>query len=95
MSGDNVELWRIGGAVVTHAYDTGDLEPLELHAQRAFSPDFVLEARVPALFTEGEWHGPGGFVRFVANQMEVLENMWHSPDEIVEVDDEALADLGK
>jgi ketosteroid isomerase-like protein len=51
--------------------------------ERACDPAVVLEAPGDA-FTEGDWHGHDGVVSFVANQMEVLEDMWLRLDELVE-----------
>src|SRR3954447_21722892 len=82
MSKRNAELARVGYDALNHAYSTGDFAPLERHLELAFHPDCVIEAEAE-IFTEGEWHGHDGFLGFVANQMEVLEDMWLEPEEFI------------
>jgi uncharacterized protein YuzE len=47
----------------------------------------VLDAG-PDTFTEGEWLGQEGAIGFVANQMEVLKEMWMRLDEFIDVDED-------
>src|SRR2546430_17377213 len=76
-------------AAVNETYRTRDTRPLRAFVEEAFDRDIVLETSGDA-FTEGEWRLPGGAVGFVANQMEVLDDMWLRVDEYVHVDTEWL-----
>ena len=57
--------------------------------ERRSTPKWCSEAGTEA-FTEGEWRGHEGAVGFVANQMEVLEDMWLRGDEYIDVDEDWL-----
>ena len=72
MSQETVQLAKDGIAAINETYATGDLLPWRRHVEKAFDPEVVVEAGGEA-FTEGEWRGHEGAVKFVANQMEVLE----------------------
>ena len=50
----------------------------------------MLEAKGGA-FTEGDWRGHDGVVRFVANQMEVLDDMWLRVDEQLVATEDCVA----
>jgi ketosteroid isomerase-like protein len=83
----NAEVVEQAVAAVNETYRTGDTEPWRRYAAAQCAPDMLLEAPTDA-FTEGEWRGPEGAVAFVANQMEVLEDMWLRVDEHIEVGDD-------
>ncbi len=89
MSEENVELAKEGIAAINRAYRTGDITPWRRAVEEAFDPEVVLEAGTEA-FTEGEWRGHEGAVGFVANQMEVLKEMWLRVDEYIDVDEDWL-----
>ena len=89
MSQENVELAQAGVTALNEAYRTGDVLPWRRHVEGAFDPDVVLEAGTTA-FTEGEWRGHDGVVRFVANQMEVLDDMWLRAEEFIDIRDDCL-----
>jgi ketosteroid isomerase-like protein len=86
---ESVELVNRAIAAVNETYSTGDMAPLRTHVEETCDPDVVLEAPGGA-FTEGEWHGHDGAVRFLANQMEVLEGTWLRVDEILLGEPDAL-----
>ncbi len=90
MSQENVEVARQAVKAINETYRTGDLLPWRRHVERTFDPEVVLEAAPTWAFTEGEWSGHEGVVGFVANQMEVLEDMWLRADDYIDVDDECL-----
>ena len=83
----NAELVDEAVAVINETYRTGDTKPWRRYVEAQCHPEIVLEAPTDA-FTEGEWHGPDGAVAFVANQMEVLEDMWLRLDEHIDVNDD-------
>ena len=85
-----MDLARQAVKAINETYKTGDLLPWRQHVEEAFDPEIVLEAAPTGAFTEGEWSGHEGVVGFVANQMEVLEDMWLRADDYIEVDDECL-----
>ena len=90
MSQENVDLADRAVAAVNETYRTGDMGPWRRFVEETCDPDIVLEARGGA-FTEGQWRGHEGVVGFVANQMEVLEDMWLRADEYLRADDECVA----
>jgi hypothetical protein len=89
MSQENVELAREGIAAINDAYRMDDIQPWQRQVEKVFDPEVVLEGGTQA-FTEGEWRGHEGAVGFVANQMEVLKEMWLRVDEYIDVDDDCL-----
>src|SRR3954453_11342533 len=89
MSQENVERAKQGIAAINDAYRTGDITQWRRQVEETFDPAVVLEAGTEA-FTEGEWRGHEGAVGFVANQMEVLEDMWLRVDEYIDVDEDRL-----
>jgi len=89
MPQQNAELVREGIAALNESYGTRDIQPWRRHVEKAFDPEVVLEPGEHT-FTEGEWRGHEGAVGFVANQMEVLEDMWIEVDEYTEVDEACL-----
>ena len=92
MSQENVELAKAGVAAINEAYATGNIEPWARHVERAFEPDVVLESSTD-VFTEGDWRGHQGVIDFVANQMDVLVDMWMEADEFIDVNDKCLVVL--
>jgi ketosteroid isomerase-like protein len=84
----NIELVDRGVKALNATYRTRDTAPWRRHVEATFDPDVVLEAE--EAFTEGEWRGREGAVGFVANQMEVLDDMWLRVDDYVHVDDGCL-----
>ncbi len=89
MSQENVNVVAAGVAAINETFKTDDIGAWALHVEGAFEDDAVLEASDSA-FTEGEWRGRAGATRFVANPMDVLENMWIRADEIIDVDDQLV-----
>lgn len=89
MRSENAQLAADAIAAVNETYRSRDLGPWREHVETTCHPDVVLEAPADA-FTEGEWHGHDGVVGFVANQMEVLDDMWLRMDELVEVASDRL-----
>jgi ketosteroid isomerase-like protein len=89
MSEQNVELAKEGIAALNDVYRTGDIRPWQRQVEAVCDPEVVLEAGAEA-FTEGEWRGHEGAVGFVANQMEVLKDMWLRVDEYIDVDEDWL-----
>ena len=87
MSQENLELAKRGIAAINEAYAKDDITPWRQQVERLFDPGVVLESGTDA-FTEGEWHGQEGAIEFVANQMEVLKQMWMRLDEFIDVDDD-------
>ncbi|MFL5780469.1 MAG: nuclear transport factor 2 family protein [Thermoleophilaceae bacterium] len=85
----SVELVNRAVAAINETYSTGDMGPFRRHLEETFEPDVVLAAPGGA-FLEGEWRGHDGAVGFVANQMEVLEDMWLRVDEILLGEPDAL-----
>jgi len=89
MPQENIEDAKQGIAAITEAYAKDDIAPWRQQVEQLFDPEVVLEAGTDA-FTEGEWHGHEGAVRFVANQMEVLKEMWMRLDEFIDVDEDCF-----
>src|SRR2546427_2191851 len=69
---------------INETYKTRDMRPTRNLCEEILDPGIVLETDGEA-FTEGEWRGPEGVVNFVANQMEVLDEMWLRVDEYLHV----------
>ena len=86
MSQENVEAVEQAVAAVNETYRTGDMGPWRRLVEAECDPEIVLDAPTDA-FTEGEWRGHDGAVGFVANQMEVLDDMWLRVDEYIDVAD--------
>lgn len=86
MSQENLERAKQGIAAINEAYAQDDIAPWRRQVERSVDPDVVLEGGAD-VFTEGEWHGQEGAVGFVANQMEVLKEMWIRLDEFIDVDE--------
>src|SRR4051794_33980340 len=80
MSQENVEIARRAVTAINETYQTGDLVAWRRFVEETCAPEIVLESGTEAL-TEGPWHGQDGLVAFVANQMEVLDEMWVRVDE--------------
>jgi ketosteroid isomerase-like protein len=89
MSRENVELAKEGIAAIQDAYASDDIMPWRQQVEKLFDPEVVLETGAEA-FTEGEWRGYEGAVGFVANQMEVLKDMWMQAHQYIDVDDDCL-----
>lgn len=89
MSQENLELARQGVAAVNEAYAKDDIAPWRHQVERTVDHELVLEGG-PATFTEGEWRGQEGAIGFVANQMEVLKEMWMRLDEFIDVDEDCF-----
>jgi ketosteroid isomerase-like protein len=89
MSQQNLIIAQQGLAAINETYRTGDLELWRRHVEEVFDPEVVLESETGA-FTEGRWQGHDGAIAFVANQMEVLEEMWLRIDEYLEASEECL-----
>ena len=87
MSQENLELAKQGIAAAQEAYAKDDIAPWRQRVEKICDPEVVLEGGTDA-FTEGEWRGWEGAVQFVANQMEVLKEMWMRLDEFIDVDDD-------
>ena len=86
MSQQNVEVISGGVSAINETFKAADIGTWARYVEAMFEPDAVLEASESA-FTEGEWRGHAGATHFVANPMDVLENMWIRADEIIDVDD--------
>jgi SnoaL-like domain len=86
MSQENLAFAKQGIAAAQEAYAKDDIEPWREQVEKIFDPEVVLEAS--DAFTEGEWRGREGAVGFVANQMEVLKQMWMRLDEFIDVDED-------
>jgi ketosteroid isomerase-like protein len=82
-SRENLLVAQQGLAAINETYRSGDLDAWGRHVEEAFDPELVLESETGA-FTEGRWQGHDGAIAFVANQMEVLEDMWLRIDEYFE-----------
>ena len=89
MSQEIMEFAERGLAAINETYRTGDMRPWRRHVEETFDPDIALETDGEA-FTEGEWRGHDGVVDFVANQMEVLDEMWLRVDDYLHVDADLL-----
>lgn len=87
MSRENFEFAKQGIAAIQEAYAKDDIAPWRQQVEEIFDPEVVLEGGSDA-FTEGEWRGREGAIGFVANQMEVLKQMWMRLDEFIDVDDD-------
>jgi ketosteroid isomerase-like protein len=90
VSRENVERAEGAVAAVNETYRTGDMGPWRRYVEQTCDLDIVLEAKGQA-FTEGQWRGHEGVVGFVANQMEVLEDMWLRIDEYVHDAEDCVA----
>lgn len=86
MSQEHAELAEQGVAAINEAYATQDIAPWRQQVEKVADPELLLEGSREA-FTEGDWRGKEGAVAFVANQMEVLEEMWMRLDEFIDVDE--------
>jgi ketosteroid isomerase-like protein len=89
MSQANVELAKQGIAAINEAYAQDDIAPWRQQVEKLVDPEVVLEAGTDA-FTEGEWRGQEGAIGFVANQMEVLKDMWLRIDEFIDGGDDCF-----
>jgi SnoaL-like domain len=87
MSQENFEFAKKGIEAAQEAYAKDDIAPWRQRVEKIVDPELLLEAGGDA-FTEGEWRGQEGAIGFVANQMEVLEQMWMRLDEFIDVDDD-------
>src|SRR5436190_100577 len=87
MSEENLRIAEDGIAAINEAYATDDILPWRRQVAKLVDPEVVLEGGSDA-FTEGEWRGREGAIGFVANQMEVLKQMWMRLDEFIDVDDD-------
>ena len=85
MSQDHVKLAEQGIAAINAAYAKDDIAPWRQQVEETIDPELLLEGSRD-VFTEGDWRGKEGAIRFVANQMEVLKEMWMRLDEFIEVD---------
>jgi len=85
VSRENAELVQKAVAALNEAYAEDDVAPWRRHVERHVDPEAVLDAGADA-FTEGHWRGQDGAIGFVANQMEVLKEMWLRLDELIELD---------
>jgi ketosteroid isomerase-like protein len=92
MSQQNVDVGRAGVAAINETFQAADIGPWALHVEEAFEAEVVLELSTSA-FTEGAWRGHAGAIQFVANPMDVLDNMWIRADEVIDVDDQLLVVL--
>ena len=88
MSQVNLDLVKQGIAAINEAYAQDDIAPWRKQVEMAVDPEAVIEAG--SAFTEGEWRGQEGAIGFVANQMEVLKEMWIRLDDFTEVDQDRL-----
>ena len=84
MSQETMKLAARMVEAVNETYRTRDMRHLRTVCEEVLDPGIVLETDGEA-FTEGEWRGPEGVVNFVANQMEVLDEMWLRVDEYLHV----------
>jgi ketosteroid isomerase-like protein len=85
----NLELADRAVAAINETYRTGDMAPWREFVEATCAPEIVLEPAAGA-FTEGDWRGHDGAVAFVANQMEVLNDMWLRVEEYLRVDDDMI-----
>lgn len=92
MSQLNVNIARAGVAAINETFQARDIAPWAQHVEQVFEAEVVLQARGGA-FTDGEWRGRSGAKQFVANPMDVLEDMWIRADEVIDVDDELVVVL--
>jgi ketosteroid isomerase-like protein len=88
MSHRNIESVDSAVEALNETYRTGDTRPWRQLVEATFDRDVVLEA--DEAFTEGEWRGHEGVVRFVASQMEVLDEMWLRVDDYVHLEDDCV-----
>jgi uncharacterized protein YuzE len=86
MSQEHAELAEQGVAAINEAYAKEDILPWMRHVEKVVDPDLLLDGSRD-VFTEGDWRGKEGAVAFVANQMEVLAEMWMRVDEFIDVDE--------
>jgi ketosteroid isomerase-like protein len=90
MSRENVERAERAVAAINETYRTGDIGPWRRFVDETCDEEIVVTAPGDA-FTEGEWRGREGVVRFLANQMEVLDDMWLRIDEYLHDADDCVA----
>jgi ketosteroid isomerase-like protein len=90
MSQANVDLAKSYYAWINEAYGTGDWGRFERHAEAACAPDLVVDPGEAGLFTEGEWRGREQLIKFVKGPTEALDDMWVTPAEFIDVDDETV-----
>src|SRR5207247_8583212 len=90
MSQENVERARAAYAAMNEGYKTCDFGTLRQIMEETCAPDCTLEAGSSEVFTEGEWSGIDGLLSILTGQMEALEEVWVSPEDIVEVGDGCL-----
>ena len=86
MSQENLELAKQGIAAINEAYAKDDIAPWRQHVERVIDAELLVEGSRD-VFTEGDWRGKEGAIAFVANQMEVLKEMWMRLDEFIGVDE--------
>ena len=89
MSQESVERTERAVAAINETYRTGDLGPWRRYVEETYDPGIVLDATGGA-FTEGEWRGHDGVVGFVANQMDVLDDMWLRVDDHIHDTDDCV-----
>jgi ketosteroid isomerase-like protein len=89
MSQESVERTQRAVAAINETYRTGDLGPWRRYVEETYDPGIVLDATGGA-FTEGEWRGHDGVVGFVANQMDVLDDMWLRVDDHIHDTDDCV-----
>jgi hypothetical protein len=88
MSQENLELAKQGVAAINEAYTKGDIAPWRQQVEKVVDAELYEGGR--DVFTEGDWHGQAGAIAFVANQMEVLKEMWMRLDEYIDVDEDCF-----
>ena len=86
MAQEYAELAEQGVAAINEAYANDDIVPWRQHVEKVIDPDLLLDGGRDT-FTEGNWRGKDGAIAFVANQMEVLKEMWMRLDEFIDVDE--------
>ena len=89
MSQESVQRTERAVAAINETYRTGDLGPWRRYVEATYDPSIVLDATGGA-FTEGEWQGHDGVVGFVANQMDVLDDMWLRVDDHIHDTDDCV-----
>jgi hypothetical protein len=91
MRPEDVELVKRGYELLNDLYRTGDAEPYRRFLDEHGDPTLVIEPKDDAVFTEGDWGGPGGLLGLSSIQMETLDHMWIRPEEFIELSDTRLA----
>ena len=86
---DSLQRTERAVAAINETYRTGDLGPWRRYVEATYDPSIVLDATGGA-FTEGEWQGHDGVVGFVANQMDVLDDMWLRVDDHIHDTDDCV-----